>query len=300
MKKSLTIIIASTAGESALAECLRALLPDLDQDTKIIVVPHGIDGGAEHTHEYVAHVRFLPNSSLPAMLASAVELAQSDLIAFTDSTCVPSLGWVNSVRDAHADQSLVIGGSVEMGDKYRTFADWAAFFCDYAQFMSPASPGVVNAVPGNNFSVKREALAIGQEFVKNEFWKSLWCSALISQGFQLISIPSISVKWEKRQKAVEFLSGRYTKGRDFAAARTADRPALNRIPLAIGSLVLPLLMIARSTRTALIKRRYLLHFLASFPVIAAAAAAWAAGELVGYIVPRSKVAAPLVDTVHRA
>jgi hypothetical protein len=240
---------------------------------------------SEWTDKYpeVGFVQFSQKATLPVLLSAGIARAKGEIIAITDSSCVSADNWVASILEAHRAESPVIGGAVEMLEDDSKLTDWAAYFCDYGQFMRPAPRGVVTAVPGNNLSIKRWALAKGAEFIENEFWKTHWCRQLQAEGIELFSEPAILVHCRKTYRLIPFLRRRFHQGRSFAGIRVNQTGVAGRAIYAFGSTLLPILFLFRTVSPIFRKGRFFGKLLLSLPVIMLAIIFWSVGETIGYL-----------------
>jgi hypothetical protein len=287
--------VASLNGQNGLQDCLDSILADRAVDVEIIVTARGSKRpitGLSDRYRNVEFVDFPARTRLPVLLAAGIARSTGEIVALTDSSCVVSGGWASSILKAHDAEWPVVGGAVEMsGNKKLT--NWAAYFCDYSQFMSPAA-GAVSAVPGNNLSIKRAALKIGSGFVENEFWKTHWCRTLQASGIELFLDPSISVQCNKHYEPAAFLVRRFHQGRCFAGIRGNGMRKLKRVLFAAGTPILPLLLTVRAARPIMRQKRFWGKFVLSLPMMLAAGFLWAAGEAVGYLAG-SGASADLID-----
>jgi glycosyltransferase involved in cell wall biosynthesis len=287
-KVKLSVVIASLYDETSLQKCLDSILVDKNEESEIIVVDCCLKNKAtEFVEKYpeVNFINFTEKTSLPILLSDGIGQAKGEIIAITDSSCVVADDWISSILEAHrTEESTVIGGSVEMKEDSRNLTDWAAYFCDYGQFMSPAPQGIVEVVPGNNLSIKSWALAKGTEFVENEFWKTLWCRALQSEGIELFSEPLISVQLQKQYKLIPFLFRRFHQGRCFAAMRMEKEKVAKRFFFSMGSIILPFLFLFRTIVPILNKKRFLGKLVLSLPLIFLSVTFWSVGEMIGFLI----------------
>ena len=227
-------------------------------------------------------IRLAKGANLPELWGEGISQSTGAVIAVTESTCRPDSCWINSILKAHESANPVIGGAVEISKAAR-LVDWAAYFCEYGQFMYPLKEGPANELPGNNVSFKRWVLEIGQDFVQNGFWKTYWCRELQEEGIPLVLMPSILVYYNKTYRLVPFLIRRFHHGRCFGGMRATAISSLRRFCYAIGSPLLPFLFLARSIHAIIPKKRYLKEFILSFPISILAILMWSFGEFCGYI-----------------
>jgi Glycosyl transferase family 2 len=282
----LSVIIASTGASCDASACLVAVAQQCrDRRIEIILATdsnHRCREPITTDCPDIIRIRLPEAATLPQLLGAAIAQATGEIIAITDATCAVDEGWTSAVLEAHRAPHLVIGGAVEP-DRFQKLADWAAYFCDYGQFMLPLAEGVVSAVPGNNLSMKRGVLARGSEYVGQEFWKTYWCRRLQAEGILLYSTPSMIVSYRKSFRFWRYLAHRFHNGRCFAGMRNAQLTWVSRAAHWAGSTVLPLLFCARLLRAVLPKGRYRRPFFLSFPMIVLAIVSWALGEFCGYL-----------------
>lgn len=286
----LSVIVASTLSELSLVNCLNSILSNKLDDVEIIVVDCCLDESFEYfVKNYTAmqFLKFEKNATLPVLLAAGLERATGNIIAMTDTSCVVADNWIPSIMKAHQSQAPIIGGAVEVSES-RKMVDWAAYFCDYSDFMPPLKAGLGDVVPGNNISFKRTALTEGKEFTENGFWKTMWVRKLQESGIEVIRDPSILVYFTKSYDFVPFLIRRFHHGRCFAGRRGMK---LNLSKLAfyfVGSCVLPFIFLARTVLPILAKKRRLKELLFSSPIIILAIVCWSFGETCGYLTGAGK------------
>jgi len=154
--------------------------------------------------------------------------------------------------------------------------------------MHPLRAGSVDALPGNNISFKRSALLIGNEYVKNKFWKTFWCQKLRAEGIELISEPSMLVYYTKNFHLASFLTRRFHHGRCFAGMRAIEFTIIKRVLYLGGSVLLPFIFLYRVISTVVGKKRRLKELLLSFPLIVLAIIFWSLGETCGFLAGTGK------------
>jgi glycosyltransferase involved in cell wall biosynthesis len=283
----LSVIVASLYSPTALKNCLESVLANEQNASEIIVADCCLKSEfTEWTKKYPAvnFIEFSPQTSLPVMLGAAIARAKGELIAITDSSGVVADDWISSISRAHqAEKSSVIGGAVEIRGQQMKSVDWAAYFCEYAQFMRPLRRGAVDVLAGNNISFKRPILQKGKEYVEPEFWKTYWCEELKAEGIKLFSEPAMLIYYAKTFRTVPFLVRRFHHGRCFAGMRTKQAAFSKCAFYLVGSLVLPFIFLYRTIATVLGKKRFFKELLLSFPMILLAIVFWSLGETCGYL-----------------
>jgi hypothetical protein len=285
----LSIVIADTGRGDEIETCLRSLVIQArGKRTEIIVTHRRHDGSmtaVEAAYPDVAFVSTSANANLPMLLEEGIAKSSGEIIAITDTSCATDDRWLASILEAHRSASPVVGGAVEPASLVKLL-DWAAYFCDYGQFMRPLEEGAAGEVPGNNFSFKRWALGEGELAGLNNlggFWKSHWCHRLRQQGFELMLTPSIMLRSGRTYRLIPFLHRRFHQARCFAGMRLEQASVGRRILYLVGSPFLPFVFFVRLVRKIMPKHRYLREFVLSAPLIAAAVTCWSIGEFCGYL-----------------
>ena len=289
----LSIIVAAPQySPSSLEHCLKALRANNLGGAEVIVAA----GGAENLlSNFVAdypEFQFVPvrqAATLPFLLAAGLNQAKGEIIAVTDSSCVVADNWVQAILRAQrsAAQPEIIGGAVAITGP-KNSVDWAAYICDYAEFIEPFAGGAANAVPGNNLSFKRALLTDVADFGENGFWKTLWCQEQQARGITLKLEPSIVVYFVKSYDFWAFLKRRFQHGRCFAGMRCLQSSVWKRAFYLFGSLCLPFVFLPRMMRPMLVKKRFLKQLFFSLPVIILAVIWWSFGETCGYLAGAGK------------
>lgn len=280
----LSVIIASPRDGQMLDRCLQALVPQTEgQPVEVMVVGHVNEKEALKTRYPDLIVYSFPaETPLPTLFGTGLRRATGTLMTLTDSTTIVADDWIASILNAPITTDSVIGGVVEpLPDQSAT--DWAAYFCDYGQFMLPRQAGTVEALPGNNIVFDRALLALGREYVEPEFWKTYWCCRLREKGIALRADPSIVVYNAKQYRFFPYLMRRFRHGRCFGGMRIEKLSSMERIFYVVGSPLLPFVFMLRIIRAILPKRSHLTPFFLTLPLTFVAVVSWSLGEWWGYM-----------------
>lgn len=286
----LSVVVASIYSHTVLKKCLESILAN-DCENVEIIVAHNSEGEllGDLIAEYadVCFIEFSEKATLPALWATGIARSSGEIVAITDSSCVVAEDWISVILAAHQTNSPVIGGAVEMFDG-KSLTDWAAYFCEYGQFMMPVKSGAAEILPGNNISFKRDTLEKNKQFVENEFWKTYLCQQLQAEGIELISAPAMSVYYTKSFEFLPFLVRRFHHGRCFAGMRIRNETIFKRTFYAVGTIVLPFVFLIRLISPVLQKRRFMSEFILSLPISVLAILLWSFGETCGYLAGTGK------------
>lgn len=282
----LTVVVVSAYSHPLLRRCLdRILANEIRDEIEILVADCCSDEPIERLAEIYPNVRFIhfpEHVGMPLLAGAGIKQSRGEIVALTDASCVVGDDWIKAVIEAHHLPALVIGGAVEAGEKMKLL-DWAAYFCEYGQFMRPLKMGAVDVLPGNNISFKRSVLARGTEYVEPEFWKTYWCQKLKDDGIELVSEPTILTYYARAFQFIPFFIRRFHHGRCFAGMRTYQSSPVMRMLYFCGSLILPIVLLYRTIVTILAKKRLFRELVLSFPHIILAITFWSLGETCGYL-----------------
>ncbi len=286
MTPQLSIIIASINGREYLEHCLDALEKQQGDVTAEVIVADCV--GDEITelvkrkYPQVKLISFPDKQSVPKLRATAIAQTSAQIIAVTEDHCIPPSGWYQSLLKAHADHpGPAIGGAVDNGATKRII-DWAVFFCEYSNFISPVTAGVVHDLPGPNVSYKRSETQHIFNSNEEEFWETFVHGQLESEGKQLWSDPSVSMIHKKHFTFSDFLSERFHYSRAFAGTRNESITLKQRLIYLFGSPLLPPMLMMRIGKRVFAKKRHLPEFAMSLPYLLSFMVAWSVGEFIGY------------------
>ena len=287
----LSVVVASIYSHSVLKKCLDSILANDGENIEIIVADNctADESITDLIAEYadVSFIEFAEKATLPVLWAAGIARSAGEIVAVTDSSCVVAENWISAIFAAHQSDSPVIGGAVEMCES-KKLVDWAAYFCEYGQFMLPLAAGAAQVLPGNNISFKRDVLEKNKQFVENEFWKTYLCQQLQADGIELISAPSMLVYYAKSFEFLPFLIRRFHHGRCFAGMRIKHETVFKRALYAVGTIFLPAVFLVRTLAPVLQKRRFVREFLLSLPISILAILFWSFGETCGYLAGTGK------------
>ncbi|MEO6051186.1 MAG: glycosyltransferase family 2 protein [Pyrinomonadaceae bacterium] len=287
----LSVVVVSLYSHRLLRKCLNSILANQHLDeVEILVADCCSDDPVSSLMENYPNVCFLQfpqKAGIPVLAGAGIKQSKGEIIALTDSSCVVSTDWVSEVRAAHRSSSLVIGGAVDVSGPMKMI-DWAAYFCEYGQFMPPLKAGRVEVLPGINISFKRSALEKQIQYVEPEFWKTYWCEKLKEEGVELFSEPAMLVHYAKTFEVIPFFIRRFHHGRCFAGMRSRQLSFSKRMVYVGGSLTLPLILLYRTIATILTKKQFLTELVLSFPYIVLAIGFWSIGEFCGYLAGKGK------------
>lgn len=285
----LSVIIPCYNARTTIGDCLESLKTQAaDKPIEIIVVDSGTDGTGAFVEErfpFARTYRFAERKFCGAARNWGVAQARADVLAFLDADCTASPDWVGAVLEAHEGPDLVVGGAVATSAPAGVVS-WAAFFCEFSQWMPRRPAGAMRDVAGANMSYKRavfERLGI--------FLEGTYCSdtefhwRLAAQGHTPRFDPRILVTHNNISDFRKFLQHEYAHGRDFGRVRAQHWrwPRWKRALFTAMGLLIPWKLLAQIAWRSVHDRAYLLRFLASLPLLIPGLHAWVVGECSGYL-----------------
>lgn len=283
---AMSVVIAAVNEMDLLRNCLRALLSQpRSKEIQIIVVDRLAEpGGAAELGREFPGVLVVPGSGLtiPQMRAKGFREARAPLIAVLEDHTDVVETWLESMLRGHETEAAVVGGSVTNG--CFSAVDWAAFFTEYNEHMTPMPAGPVPSLPGNNSSYKRSAVeALGDLFYRG-LWETFLHAALAEGGFRFRCERGAEVIHAKPFSFAHFTHQRWHLARSYAGMRIRGLPWSRRIVYIAGSpLLLPLLTVRVVRRIASRPGYGYWGGLARcFPLLLFFLSVWTAAEFVGY------------------
>jgi len=221
--------------------------------------------------------------SVPWLRAAGLREARGRLVAVTEDHCVPRPDWYRRIIEAHARTGwAAVGGGVE-NDSTTRAVDWAVFFCEYHQHMSPVPEGPNDFIPGMNVAYDMDRLEPMRSAFEEGLWENFLHDRLRAAGHTIGMDPAIVVGHRKHFTVPMFLHERFHYSRSFAGMRVAGAPWRTRVAYAAASFLLPALLVTRLTRNVVRRRTHLGWYVRSFPLVVLFSVAWSVGELVGYL-----------------
>ncbi len=297
----ISVIVVPLRGNSDLQRCLSALTQQSDMQAREIIVPYAeqITGVSKLAAEFPM-VQFLPargRRTYAELRALGVQQANGAIIALTEDHCIPHLDWCEQILRAQGGPYAAVGGAVEKTGP-DTMVNWALYLADYIRYMNPRPASVVANLSDCNVSYKRAALDRIQAVWQVEFHEPSVHAALQQQGEALWFAPNVVVDQQRTMRLGTALRDRYSFGRLFGSERAQLTSKWRRALYMIMTLLLPLLLVGRVAQHVFGKRRCRMAFLFVLPMLIILSAAWAWGELVGYVTARPGTSlTPQVQTV---
>jgi len=286
----LSVVIAAVDAERTARQCLSALVRQLTPEVETIVVSSTACPSLASVFSFATWIVARDSSLVPELWGKGFGCARGRIVAFTTTACTPAAGWVQAWIDAHRSACAAVGGPIETA-RDASLIDRAVYLARYSAYMPPLTSGVVDDVPGDNGSYKREVLAgYRDEIVNDGFWEADINRRLRRRGETFLMNSNALVVHTGEFSFVSFTRQRWSHGRRFAAAQRTAMPTARRWMRVLAAPLVPVVMLTRIARRTL-RRPDRLWLLTSAPWLLWFLAAWSAGECAGYTAgapPRSR------------
>lgn len=214
--------------------------------------------------------------------AAGVRAASAPVVAFVEDHAFPAKGWAEALIAAHRQSWAAVGPAIANANP-RTLTSWVNFVIEYGHWLDPCPAGAAEHLPGHNGSYKRAVLLdYGAKLESMLDAESILHWDLRAKGHELYLEPAARTFHQNFSRALPSAPLRFNGGRLFAASRARRWPALRRLLYCAGAPVIPFVRLRRimlELRKPGRRRDLLPRIL---PLLVAALAIDAAGEMVGY------------------
>jgi glycosyltransferase involved in cell wall biosynthesis len=284
----LSVIIVSYNARDTITACLESLEHQAAvEDFEVILVDSSEDGTGDLVASAFPGVRLLrfPARKYPGDARNiGIAAVRSDIIAFIDADCRADRHWVSEILKAHRQPHLAIGGAVANGDP-ASYVGWAAYLCEFSQWMPAEGPRWLADIPTANMTYKRAVFEKYGRFIEGTYSSDTelhW--RLARAGHRLRWEPSLLVWHTCIDRLGEFLRHEFRHGRSFGRVRVRGRGfgAAKRLLYVLATPLIPLKLMAAIFLRVLRDRTTLPHFLRTLPVLALGVVSWCLGECRGY------------------
>jgi GT2 family glycosyltransferase len=285
----LSIIIASYNAGATIEACLESLRSQTAaKKLEILLVDSSEDGTADLVKERFPEVKLLRFSERKFCGDArnlGIVAASARLVAFIDADCRAAPDWAEEILEAHESPHLAIGGAIANGNP-ESHVGWAAYFCEFSQWMPGAQAEFMDDIAGASMSYKREAFERFGRFIEGTYSSDTdFHRRLGKAGLRLRFQPTIVVFHRNLDRMSRFLRHEYHHGCAFARvrARGGGFPGWRRMIYALGSPLIPLRLLLRMMLGDLRKTGHMPHFFKALPLLLLGLYSWSLGECVGYI-----------------
>jgi len=216
-----------------------------DQLEIIIVVPfaRSLDLNESEMSEFCQFrvVEVGPFTSIGSANAKGIRRASAPIVALAEDHTFPASGWAEALIAAHRHAWAAVGPVMCNPNDPKKVVAWADILIGFGEYLAPRQSGVVERLPGNNSSYKREVLLdYGPQLETMMENETLLQKDLQQKGHQLYLESAAQVSHLNFERVVSFLTLKYLSGRIFGAARARGWSFFYRMFYACGTPLIPL------------------------------------------------------------
>jgi len=288
-KPKISVIIASYNSSKTIEGCLKSLEEQTTElEFEIIVVDSSNDGTGELVERKFPYVKIYQSQErrFPGDARNiGISLAKGKIIAFIDADCRAEKNWIKEILRAHESPHPVIGGAIANADP-KSYIGWAAYFCEFSNWMPGVQHGWLDDIPAANISYKREIFDLYGRFIEGTYCSDTefhW--RLGKDGHRLLFVPSILVSHSCIDKLERFLRHEVFHGKCFAKVRVhaQDFSRGKRLAYVLFSPLIFIRLFLKAGLNNINNRVYFSNFLRSLPLLTLGIICWSFGEFLGYL-----------------
>jgi hypothetical protein len=224
----------------------------------------------------------------------AVRESSGEIVLLSEDHCVPDPDWVASLLAALQPGRAAAGGCVAV-EPGSTALDWAFYFVDFFRYAEPLAEGPSPSLTVCNVAYRRRDLESIAETWRDLFHETAVNEALRRRYGVLWLTPNARVTVYRHPRLRDALYERYAFGRLFGATRLGFVSRARRLVYTVLAPSLPVLLLGRMARKALVSSDLRRPFLRAFGHLKLLVLAWSWGEWLGYLTrrrPRDLTVAP--------
>lgn len=298
IRLDLSIVITVVSGPDSLSRCLGAIVPQVGHLNAEIIVPwdnwcrdverRAVDFPAVH-FLYVEHkglcdaTPMLQHRLYDHRRAKGLAACKGRIVAMTEDHAVPAADWCRSILAVHEQGQGAIGGAID--NEVDRAINWAWYYCDFGRYGRPLASGPSEYISDVNVSYNRDALEAVRNVWGHEYHETNVHWTLRERGFPVQLDPRLLVFQHRPPMSVgAAIRERVQWGRVFAHTRIRQGIRARRVLLALGTVILPLVLLKRAVGHMVRQQRTAGQILRTLPVLKLLLIAWSWGEFLGYAI----------------
>ena len=187
-----------------------------------------------------------PMTSIGSANAKGIRQACAPIVALAEDHAFPAPGWAEALISAHQHPWVAVGPVIHNPNNPKNVIAWADILIGFGEYLAPRESGVVERLPGNNSSYKREVLLhYGSQLESMMENETLIHKDLRQKGYQLYLESAAQISHLNFERLSSFIVIKFLSGRIFGAARAKGWSLFYRLFFACGTPVIPLVRYRR-------------------------------------------------------
>lgn len=284
----ISVVIASYNSSKTIKKTLQSLEKQtLPKRFEVIVVDSSSDDTTEVIKKHFPNVRvfhFLERKLPGDARNIGISKAKGNIIAMLDADCETANDWLEKILEAHKSPWPAIGGAIANGTRGGCVS-WAAYFCEFSQWMPGTTRQWMNDVAAANMSYKRFLFDKYGTFIEGTYCSDTEFHWRIKKdNIRIRFDPSLLVAHHSIDTMSRFLRHENFHGMCFARVRSKALKFsfLRRSTYIFFSPLIPIRLFWKICFFNFKNKIYWRCFLKSLPVLILGIASWSLGEAVGY------------------
>lgn len=212
INNNISVIVPTYNSEKTIYQCLTAINRQSLPPLEVIVVDDGsIDRTVEIAKEWAI---VIPNTHIKGASGARNTggyIAKGNIIAFTDSDCIPSMNWLKNIMSVFSDITIgAVGGGYSSG---LNGSFWQLFCCEELKFRRKNQDGEVETLVSNNFAC-RKSLFLEEDGFPEQYpvCEDMLFSYKISKRSKIIWLSNNGVQHCFKDSLREYLKHQYFFG----------------------------------------------------------------------------------------
>lgn len=286
-KPEVSIIVGVTPrkGFNSIFNLLETIFSQKGDITFECIVVDAFDKQREKIYrEYFPHVKLVQTEALlyePCLRNIGMKQAQSEIITFLEDHILLSRSYLKNLVKLFSNGYKIVGGTVANANP-ESFFGWTQYFCEYNKWIPGLPAGIVEDLPGCNFSYHAEVLKKLGPFPEGEFGVDTYFHKKAKYaGYKLYLCSGLEVAHVNDTKLRVTSIERFKYGQLFAARRGfTRRKQILYIVLSPVIAILEYIRIFKHTRHNSFYLKKLIH---CTPFLLPILFIWMMGECSGYL-----------------
>lgn len=222
-RPKISVIIPVCNAEATIVKCLKALKKQSLKPVEIIMVDDGstdnskfkIKKAIRQPADKIQNLILLEQNHQGAAKARnlGVQKAKGEIVAFTDSDCVPPKDWLEKIAIAFSDSDIgAVGGGYSSG---MDNSFWQRFSNEELLFRRQKRDGLVTTLVSNNMACRKQVFLAERGFPEQyPVCEDMFLSYRISRKHKVLWLKDNGVKHHFKNSLREFLKHQYFFGKE--------------------------------------------------------------------------------------